>query len=173
MRFANGRRLCFSARVRRTFMFVAVLACAVLPEGRSLAGEPSSQRAPGPRALAGPTLEELTEQIARLEARHGAEEVAGRALAHARTAVERARALQARGQTRPADRARQIAAAAVLLAQRRVALAAERAAHRGALARLERARRRAAAAEEALRHATDRRERILEGPDPAPPEDAQ
>jgi hypothetical protein len=114
--------------------------------------------AAGEPPLAEPSVEELAAHLGRLEAREGASEVAGQAMAHARRAIERARAQAGRGEARAAERSRQIAAAALLLAQRRGALAAERVAHREAHRRLERVRLRAEAAARALAHARAQRD---------------
>lgn len=96
-------------------------------------------RAEGPSA---PTAEEVAEQVETLWRHDVARDVAEDVLVHARRALERAQALNARGEVAAGQRAHGIAAAAVLVAQRRVALAQERAARRQALERLEAARQR-------------------------------
>jgi phosphopantothenate synthetase len=137
---------------------VAVLVCSV-----PLAAEAPTEGGAAATPEGGPSVEVLDQRISRLESRADLEEGATEALAHARQAVTRARALAGEGDVRGARRARQIAAAALLLAQRRVALVNERAAHRMAEERLARARARLAAAVAALQHAIERRDRVREG----------
>lgn len=107
----------------------------------------------------------LQVQLEALQSRPEARQVAGDALDQSARALRRAAALKTAGHEAAAQRARQIAAAALLLAQRQVALAQERAAHRQALARLETARRRARAA----RHALDLARKQHQTPPPPPP----
>ncbi|MFW6067882.1 MAG: hypothetical protein ACOC97_06065, partial [Myxococcota bacterium] len=73
-----------------------------------------------------PTARSLSRALDALEDQP-ARDTAADAIAHARRALARAAALDAEGRTAAARRAERIAAAAVLLAQRRMALAEERA----------------------------------------------
>lgn len=177
--------MCFSSVVRRVSALIAVaLVSSAAPLRAQEASEPpqepseethaqeEAESAPaavdGPAGeapvvtdpSAAPTHRDIRERVDALEARAGARDQAGEAIDHARIALRRARELEARGNTRGANRARQIAWAAVSLASRQMALARERQLLRAIARRLERAEERARQARTALSHAIAQRDRM-------------
>ncbi len=110
--------------------------------------------APAARTHAPPSVEQ---RLHALEAQPDAGHAAGPALHHARLALERAGARRRAGRTKAAERARRIAEAAVLLADRELSAWHERQAMREALARATRATARAQRARDELEAALRRR----------------
>jgi hypothetical protein len=98
------------------------------------------------------------------------EELAGRALEHARNALSRAERLHEAGQLPAAERARQIAWAALSLASRQIARAREREALARARRRLAAAEARAARSRAALEQAMRQRARAVAS-EQEPPEE--
>lgn len=108
-----------------------------------------------------PTDAQIRERIQSLSAAPNSAELAGDALDHARLALRRAGELEARRSAGRAERARQIAWAALALASKQIALGGEQAALRRSLMRREAAERRAAQARTALEQAIAQRNRLL------------
>ncbi|MFW5925761.1 MAG: hypothetical protein ACOCV4_06310 [Myxococcota bacterium] len=122
---------------------------------------PSRAEEPSP-----PTAEQLAERLQALSRHDVARDVADDTLVHARRALDRAKALDAQGDVAAARRATSIAAAAVLAAQRQVALAQERAARRRAFDRLKSARQRARLAKRARAQVAARLAEVRRGDSP-------
>jgi hypothetical protein len=145
--------------------WVAIVSSALvwLAAGEALAQEhqaADSGRAAGRDGR--PSLEQIAAQLDELAESPGAMHAAGDAIRHARRALTRSRDLTRQGRLDAAERARLIAWAAQLLAEREVALARERHALADARRRLDASRARAAAAREALENALRQRARSVE-----------
>lgn len=161
--------MCFASGVQRFGILafglvLTVLATASANEGKSKA-TPTQVGDP-------PSNEALDERIESLAAQKGAE-AAAQAIGQAKRARDRARVDAAAGRLAEADRARQIAWAAVLLAERRIAYHHERKARDEAAERASQAVARAKLAREALNAALSRRARAerKEADDATAPED--
>ena len=104
---------------------------------------------------------DIDDRIDELAGRPGADRYVRPVLLQARRALTRARELFEQGQLRPAERAKQIANAALTLAARRLAHAREREATRDIQQRVDVAERRARAARQALVNAMEQRAALL------------
>jgi len=131
-----------------------VVATVVLVGTTASAQEPARPPAVEPSAI------EIGRRIDALAARRGVQQVAGDTLGQARRALARAAELEAAGRTVEAQRASQIAWAALLLASRQWAWSEERGALRAARRRVSAAQRAAEAEREALLHAAAERAQL-------------
>lgn len=114
---------------------------------------PDAVRGGGRDRTGRPTEALVVERLRSLSGLPRAEELAGDSLAHARRALRRSRDLVHGGRQDAAERARQIAWAALSLASRQIARAQESEALARARRELAQAQARAARAREALEHA--------------------
>lgn len=165
--------MCFDVPVspvrfpRSIGLVMAVLACAAGDVAAQPRPAPDGGRPGGVATVLGgarqaqpQAYEDLEVRIDAVSHEPGAERGAGDPLAHARRALDRARALLRGGNRAGADRAAQIGWAAVELATRRLGRARALDAAREAAVRAARARERARAARESLEAAMAERARL-------------
>ena len=115
----------------------------------------------------------VAERLRSLSGEPRAEELAGDALAHARRALARSRELGRGGRLDAAERARQIAWAALTLASRQIARSRAREALARARRRLTAAEARAERSREALEQAMRQRARSMEAELTPPADDSE
>ncbi len=137
----------------RRLVYGALAASALFVGAENSLAETATAKAQGKTASAesdsSPSLDEIEERLRRLRARADSKAAQG-ALAQANRAIMRGRALEAEGKHSAAERAKQIAWAALVLSTQRISWAQEAAAFRRAQRRAQVAKKRARAARSAL-----------------------